>query len=267
VRALTRHRIGLLACAVVCADVAPAVARELRPGIIGADDRVPVDVAKAPWTAVGQVNAARYRRRSSCTGTLIAPDRVVTAAHCITDPSRGKVLPLGAIHFLTGVFGSRWKEHAQPRCVILPETRLASAQQSAPRRPPKGRPLAWFADDVAVLILEKALAAPPLAIDPSDTAPGGKLAHAAYAGDRRHRLTADLACALKARSRDGLWLTDCDTHHAGSGGPLLTQTAEGTRLAAIMVGVAEKRFSVAVPAALWRGLVARRSCAEAEGGK
>ena len=37
----------------------------------------------AAWQAIGRVNAAGYRTREMCTGTLIAPDKVLTAAHCV----------------------------------------------------------------------------------------------------------------------------------------------------------------------------------------
>jgi protease YdgD len=231
--------------------VPAAEARDPRPDVIGTDDRRIVDVDKAPWSAIGQVNVARYRRMSHCTGTLIAPDRVMTAAHCVTDASTGKLVPLHAIHFLTGVFGARWKEHAQPKCVILPKRRQSAV--SPPKRPPKGHSLAWFADDFALLILDRPLKAQPVPVADqagADSDPG-PLHHAAFAGDRRYRLTAHRGCALRARTRDGLWLTDCDTHHAGSGGPVLVERGDGFRLAAVMVGIAAKRFTVAVPSVIW----------------
>lgn len=253
-------RFALLSCAIVCGAIMPAAARDLRPGIMGTDDRVPVDVAAKPWAAVGQVNVARYRRRMSCTGTLIAPDRVLTAAHCLIDPVSNERFPLKSIHFLTGVFGSRWKEHAQPACVLLPTSRDVTPPAER-RRPARGRPLAWFRNDVAVLVLKKALTAPPLAIVETSAAGDiGHLSHAAYAGDRRHRLTAHLGCALQGLSPDGLWQTDCDTHKAGSGGPVLVERGGAFRLAGVMVGIAEKRFTVAVPAALWRDLAQRTAC-------
>ena len=58
----------------------------LTPGIVGADDRKRVEESGPPWDAIGQINISGYRRMSRCTGTLIAPDMVITAAHCVIDP-------------------------------------------------------------------------------------------------------------------------------------------------------------------------------------
>jgi protease YdgD len=74
--------LSLLAGIVVaCADW-PAPGQDLYPGIIGEDDRVRLQEQGPPWDAVGQVNVAGYRIMGQCTGTLVAPNLVVTAAHC-----------------------------------------------------------------------------------------------------------------------------------------------------------------------------------------
>jgi hypothetical protein len=72
-------------------------------------------------------------------------------------------------------------------------------------------------------------------------------------------LTGHFGCHLVARDQD-LWLTDCDAHPASSGGPVFIQRTEGLKLAAIMVGVAERSGSIAVPVANWIDFVGEHNC-------
>src|SRR5215469_15716841 len=61
-----------------------------------------IEQVSPPWGSVGQINIAGYRRRVECTGSLIAPNVVVTAAHCVIDPFDRKPFPVDEIHFLAG---------------------------------------------------------------------------------------------------------------------------------------------------------------------
>jgi V8-like Glu-specific endopeptidase len=72
-------------------------------------------------------------------------------------------------------------------------------------------------------------------------------------------LTGHFGCRLMARDQ-GFWFTDCDTHPASSGGPVLIQKGQDLKLAAIMVGVAKETASIAVPATNWIEIAARRNC-------
>ena len=49
------------------------------------------------WEAVGRLELAG---KAFCTGALIAPDLVLTAAHCLYDPTTGAEIPVEDIQFL-----------------------------------------------------------------------------------------------------------------------------------------------------------------------
>lgn len=54
------------------------------------------------WQAIGRVNSAGRPDQGGCTGTLIAPDRVITAAHCVVSAITGKILPFHRVIYVAG---------------------------------------------------------------------------------------------------------------------------------------------------------------------
>lgn len=68
---------------------------------------VPNKVSGVPgWEAVGKLNLAG---RAMCTGALIAPDLVLTAAHCLYDPYSGRRVKARKIQFEAGLTGGKAK--------------------------------------------------------------------------------------------------------------------------------------------------------------
>ncbi len=204
--------LALLLSGAVQAQVAPSdqvIPRSTLPGIGGADRRVPVDVATLPWAALGRVQTELGGR---CTGVLIAPDRVLTAAHCLGSRLTGQLVQPGSVHFLQGFSRGDYTGHA----------RVAAFSVGAGWDPAGRGPLGA---DWAVLRLATRLAGPTLPLWQGDLPDGAAVMLGGYQQDRAEVLLADTACAVLGRARDtagaALVAHGCTATRGASGAPLL----------------------------------------------
>src|SRR5262245_21699902 len=117
-----RSPLRSLMAGVCCMLASTVAAKDLHPGVIGEDYRVTVQTHESPWDAIGHVNIAGYRTIRRCSGVLVRPNVVLTAAHCLLDPRTLRGVAADRVHFLLGVHGGEWKAHSMAKCFIFPET-------------------------------------------------------------------------------------------------------------------------------------------------
>lgn len=248
-RGLTRHaahwfRAALLFSVLGNAASArePVIPRSELPGLGSADPRRFVDSGTMPWAALGRVQTELGSR---CTGTLIGPRTVLTAAHCLVAPRSDRLVRPSSVHFLLGYRQGTWKGTARVASFVV------GPGFDAVSRSPRSA-------DWALLTLEAALgpgtALPLLSEIPATGMPvllGG------YQQDRPEVLMADTACqvlGLQQQAGGPLLVHGCAGTRGASGAPLLVERpGGGWAVAGIAVAVLRDRaLGVAVPATVLR---------------
>jgi protease YdgD len=201
---------GMAAAAPVQAE--PLIPRSERPGLASHDTRRPVDAGAAPWRSLGRVQTELGGR---CTGTLVAPDQILTAAHCLMAPQKGRLVQPGSVHVLLGYDSGRFTAHRR-----VAAFRLAPGYEPA-RHGPLGA-------DWALLRLEQPMDAPALPLRPARD--GDRLVLGGYQQDRPEVLMADPDCPVLGLGREAgltLLLHGCAGTRGASGAPLLRREAGG----------------------------------------
>ncbi|NGM21369.1 trypsin-like serine protease [Roseomonas stagni] len=220
----TRLPTGGLALLGLLLPVATLAQPLPRPGLDpAAEARQSVDIRAAPWSSLVRVQT---EAGTHCTGALIAPDRVLTAAHCLVAPRTGNLVLPTRTHVLAGYERGEFRAHATVR-----EFRLGPGFDPASRGP--------FGADWALLRLASPLPGPTLPRAPLPAA-GTPAMLAGFQQDRAHALLADTDCAIEAPYRDEarrlLLRHGCAATRGASGGPLLVRQGEGWAIAGIAAG-------------------------------
>lgn len=208
----------------------PAAPQEV-PGLGATDTRQVVPADRAPWNAVGEVEAAG----NHCTGVLTGARIVATAQHCLIDATGRALVPA---HEVTFRLGGR-----MARAVAIQAGQGFDLAQETPWR-----------SDWALLTLDTPLGegrALRLAREPPRE--GTPLVLPGWQHDRPGALVADLRCRVVAMGTFGpqgmLVGHNCAGTMGSSGAPLIARAANGTY---VVVGVQAKAalgraLGVAVP--------------------
>ncbi len=161
------------------------------------------------WEAVGRLNLGR----SFCTGALIAPDIVLTAAHCLYNNDGNSFIPIEKIEFLAG-----WRNG---RAVAYRGVRQAVVHPKYDYHAPDS--LGRINYDVALLQLDRSIRLP--GVTPFEVTSlaykGDEVGVVSYAHDRAETPSIQEVCHVMARRSRTLVLS-CDIDFGSSGAPVFS---------------------------------------------
>lgn len=164
--------------------------------------------AGAGWQAVGRLNLGT---RGFCTGALIAPDIVLTAAHCLFDKETGARLPDQDIEFLAGWRNGRAEAYRHAQKTVAHPDYIYSGTESLDR----------VAFDLALIKLDQPIRLPQITPFATDTRParGDAVGVVSYAQDRAEAPSLQETCHVLDRAPE-IVVFSCDVDFGSSGAPI-----------------------------------------------